>query len=260
MLAGGEGLSYCAGEVRRGDGERYLTALFAPAERREDLFALYAFNLAIARTREVVSEPLIGAMRLQWWRDALAAIEAGCPPAHPVATALGEAMGRHDLARAPFEALIEARSFDLGEEPPEDLDAVESYAEASAPPVTSRMSRARSASGASRHVAIAWALTGLLRAVPSHARAGRRTLPIATDMRATIAEVARGARVHLEKARALRRDVPRAALPALLQAPLADAYLRRLARASHDPHAARIEMSVPMRQWHLMRYAAFARY
>jgi phytoene synthase len=265
MVARGDGLSYCAGEVRRGDRERYLTALFAPAARREDLFALYAFNIAIARTREIVSEPLIGAMRLQWWRDVLAAIEAGRPPAHPVATALGDAMRRHDLAHAPFEALIEARSFDLADEPPADLDAVESYVEASAAPLVLLALDVLGASGdaareAGRHVAIAWALTGLLRVVPAHASASRSTLPITTDERATIAEVARMARTHMEKARALRRDVPRAALPALLLAPLADAYLRRLARANHDPHAASIEMSGPIRQWHLLRYAAFARY
>ena len=65
--------SYCGALLRRHDADRYLTALFAPGERREALFALYAFNLEIARMREAVSEPMMGLIRLQWWRDALEA-------------------------------------------------------------------------------------------------------------------------------------------------------------------------------------------
>jgi len=68
------GLSLCAAELRRGDRDRFLTALFAPADRREALFALYAFNLELARIRESVSQPMLGLIRLQWWRDGLDAI------------------------------------------------------------------------------------------------------------------------------------------------------------------------------------------
>ena len=71
-MAGPETLSYCAQEVRRHDRARYLSSLFAPDERREDLFALYAFNLEVAKTAEVVSEPMLGQIRLQWWREAIA--------------------------------------------------------------------------------------------------------------------------------------------------------------------------------------------
>jgi NADH dehydrogenase [ubiquinone] 1 alpha subcomplex assembly factor 6 len=67
----GPELSYCAQQLRRLDPDRYLTALFAPDRRREGLFALYAFNLEVARAREAVREPMMGLIRLQWWRDAL---------------------------------------------------------------------------------------------------------------------------------------------------------------------------------------------
>ena len=70
-------ISYCARLLRQQDPDRYLTALFAPAERREALFALYAFNLELARARESVREPIMGRMRLQWWRDCLPEIMAG---------------------------------------------------------------------------------------------------------------------------------------------------------------------------------------
>ena len=67
-------LSYCAGEVRRHNADRFFTTLLARKDHREDLFALYAFNLEISKTREIVSETMLGAIRLQWWREAIEAI------------------------------------------------------------------------------------------------------------------------------------------------------------------------------------------
>src|SRR5271157_5432659 len=66
-------LSPVAALVRRHDRDRFQTVLFAPAARREALFALYAFNYEIARVRESVTEPMIGQIRLEWWRESIAA-------------------------------------------------------------------------------------------------------------------------------------------------------------------------------------------
>ena len=53
--------NYCAALLRKHDADRYLTvAVRAGRERREALFALYAFNLEIARVREAVREPIMG--------------------------------------------------------------------------------------------------------------------------------------------------------------------------------------------------------
>ena len=62
---------HCAALVREADRDRYLATLFAPAEQRDALFALYAFNVEIARVRELAREPMPGEIRLQWWREAL---------------------------------------------------------------------------------------------------------------------------------------------------------------------------------------------
>ena len=67
-------ISLSAIEVRRHDWDRFICTLFAPEACRDDLFTLLAFNLELARTRERVTEPLIGEMRLQWWRDAIEGI------------------------------------------------------------------------------------------------------------------------------------------------------------------------------------------
>jgi len=66
-----DAFAHCEGLVRAADRDRFLTTLFAPAEHRPALLALYAFNLEVARVREIVHEPLAGEIRLQWWNDVL---------------------------------------------------------------------------------------------------------------------------------------------------------------------------------------------
>ncbi|MGH6943806.1 MAG: squalene/phytoene synthase family protein, partial [Geminicoccaceae bacterium] len=81
--------------MRGGDPGRYLATLLAPAEAREALFALYAFDHEIAKVRHTVSEPMAGLIRLQWWRERLQGIADGeAPPAHPVAEGLGRMLAR----------------------------------------------------------------------------------------------------------------------------------------------------------------------
>jgi phytoene synthase len=276
-------LSHTAEQVRRYDRDRFVTGLFAPASRREDLFALYAFNLELAKVREVVREPVMGQIRLQWWRDVVSAISAGAEsPAHPVAGPLAEAMRRHRLDDGVLQRLIDSREADLGDEPPPNLAALEAYAEASSATLTDLalavLGADREATRrAGRHVGIAWALVGLLRAVPFHARLGRLTLPadrLATHgvtrdqvlsgqavpgLNRVAAEVAELARDHLRRARSERRSVEPAALPVLLPARLADAHLAALSRSGHTlfapgwptsgRHPVRLAVSALLRRW-----------
>ncbi|HYG85124.1 MAG TPA: phytoene/squalene synthase family protein [Azospirillum sp.] len=277
-------LSYCGQEVRKYDNDRFLSCLFAPAERREALFALYAFNLEVAKTREVVSEPMLGMMRLQWWRDGIAAAYGEGPvPQHAVMQPVTAAIGAYGLTRAHFERLIDAREADLDDEPPANLVCLVNYAEVTAAPLVHLSLEALgvrdpAAAEAGRHAAIAYALTGLLRAVPYHARQNRVLLPAdslgaqgvhvrdviegkaGAALKPVVREVADAAREHLGKARALQREVPRAAVPALLGATLADTYLGVLAREDHDPLAARVQMPHPLRSAKLAWAAMRGRY
>src|ERR1700754_1130440 len=108
MSSDNRNLSYCATLLRRHDPDRYLTALFAPAALRESLFALYAFNLEIARTHEAVREPMMGRIRLQWWRGAIAEAAAGRPYRHEILEPLARVIRERSLTLAWFERLIEA--------------------------------------------------------------------------------------------------------------------------------------------------------
>ncbi|MSO93583.1 MAG: squalene/phytoene synthase family protein [Rhodospirillales bacterium] len=258
------GLSHCASEVRRHDPDRFACALFAPAEAREAIHAVHAFSLEIARVREMVHEPLVGRMRLQWWRDTLAAIARGEPTAHPVARALADAIRRYRLPRDPFERLIDARERDLANDPPADMAELIRYAEATSSTLVEQglhvLGADTGAAGAAgRNVGIAWALAGLLRAVPFHGAQRRSYLPAAEarkaglnvdrlydgrpgpGLAAVVADVARVAREHLAAARAQRHDVPRAGVPALLPATLAERYLNALAASGWNPFDARVQ-------------------
>jgi phytoene synthase len=253
---------FCRDRVRRHDRDRFLTALFLPGAERSDVLAVYAFNIEIAAVREMVGEPLAGLVRLQWWRDALDGICGGTPPAHPVAEALSLAVRRRRLGRSCFETAIDARAGDIeGRQPPTPA-ALEAYAAATSAGINALVleilgNKSESAAEAGRRVGIAWALTGLMRAVPAHARQRRVYLPesscraagLAVDalldaagpvpgLDIAVAEFAGLARRHLAAARALGGRVPRPAAPALLTATLADTYLDRLEKAGFDPFAA----------------------
>src|SRR6201993_4547541 len=88
--------------VRRHDPDRFLTALFAPPDRRDALLTLYAFNHELARAREVVSEPPLALLRLQWWRE----VVEGAARRHEVAEPLAAAIDAGDFDRADLLALI----------------------------------------------------------------------------------------------------------------------------------------------------------
>ena len=249
-----------AAALRLHDRDRYQSALFAPADRRAALFALYAFNYEVARVRESVREPMLGLVRLQWWRDALNEIFAGAPPRrHEVVEPLAAAIRTHRLSQMQFARLLEARAADMDERPQDSLAALETYAADSAGSVILLALEilgvdAAEARAAGEAVGTAYALAGLLAAVPFHARQHRSYLPrdlvtrhgidperslfalkSSPGLTAAAREIADRARGYLDAARLQRRAVPRAALPALLHAVPATRRLRRLAALGYDP-------------------------
>src|ERR1700722_19396499 len=77
-----------AQSVRAADPDRYFSALFAPTPVRPLLLALYAFNAEVARVAETVREPMLGAIRLEWWRETAEGASKGTPRNHDVARGL----------------------------------------------------------------------------------------------------------------------------------------------------------------------------
>lgn len=163
-------LSYCGELVRKHDPDRFFLSLFAPADRLEALWTLFAFNHEIAKTREVVSEPMLGQIRLQWWRDALAGIyDETRVLEHEVVQPLAEIIQNHDLPRDALEALIDAREHDLAETRFGDEETILRYAEDTSYPLLKlalRICGAEEEGDVTRAVGRNYALIGLLRSIP----------------------------------------------------------------------------------------------
>lgn len=251
-------LSDCAKYVREHDNDRFLSVLFAPADYREDLFALYAFNLEISKIRETVSESLIGRMRLQFWRDAVPQMVDGAPPSHYVAETLAGAIKLHSLSASHLNEIIDTRETDLDDIPPKDLEAVVRYAEGTSSSLIKLALGVLGMNGAdadacAKDAGIAIALIGLVRAIPYMSSTGRVTLPadlcrdagldpemplqwpMNPDVSSITLPMLDRAAQHLIAARATAKALPRKAVPALLPLSLAALYLKRLKSFGGDP-------------------------
>jgi phytoene synthase len=271
-----DAFAYCAALVRNADRDRFLASLFAPAERRGALHALYAFNIEIARVRDAAHEPLPGEIRLQWWREVIGGERGGEASANPVAAALLAVIERHQLPTATLGDLIEAHRFDLYDEPMERLAGLEDYGRKTAAALLAlaaqildggELDRIRAAA---EPAGIAQAIAGLLQALPLHV--ARRQLYVPVEMlarhRATSDEIfARQASAGVKTALADLREVaranlgdvrqqlltpPDAALPAFLPIALTRPSLDRLERG--DPFAPS-ELPPWRRQWLIWRAA-----
>src|SRR4051812_37378396 len=125
--SGDDAFAHCRQLVAQADKDRYWASLYAPAERRDALYALYAFDLEIARIAELVREPMAGEIRLQWWREVLEGKRQEESAGHPVASALVAVLRQYPLPAAPLGALIDAHGFDLYDEPRASFAGLEGY-------------------------------------------------------------------------------------------------------------------------------------
>jgi phytoene synthase len=271
--------AHCEALVRAADPDRYFATLFAPADKRPHLFALYAFSLEVARVREAVSEALTGEIRLQWWRDTLQGEARGDVRANPVAAALDAAIVTFRLPRQALVDLIDARVFDLYDDLMPTLTDLEGYCGETSSALIRLASLILAdgddpgAADAAGHAGVAYAITGLLRAFPWHARQGRVYVPAAVlDAHAVTREeilAGRGgerlaralsdmravARRHLDAARAGMTNLPPRTAPAFLPVSLVPAYLRAMERPGYDPFTTVVDVPQWRKLWTLWRAA-----
>ena len=268
-----DAFAHCAEVVRTADHDRYLAALFAPAEHRDALLALYAFNAEVARVRDVAREPMPGEIRLQWWREVVFGERSGEAAANPVAAAFLAAVQRYNLAVEPLNALIEAHRFDLYDEPMARLSDLEDYARETTSAlivVAARILTGVSLESAAEPAGIAQAITGISRTLPLHASRGQLFLPIellsqhgvnpqdvfagqsSAGLNAALQELRNVARQYLARARQSIKAMDAEALAAFLPVALVGPSLRRLEQS--DVFAP-TEISPWRRQWLIWRAA-----
>ncbi len=249
--------AYAAAEeaVRTFDRDRWLAGLWLPAEARPHVFALHAFSLEIARVRDVVREAMPGEIRLQWWADLLAGDARGEAEAHPIAAALTDTVRKFRLPSRSLQNLVEARRFDLYDDAMPSLGDFEGYAGETASVLFQHAATILcggedpQAADAAGHAGVAYAITGVLRALPITARRNQVFLPAdvlarhgatADDvralkdglpLRAALSEMREHARHHLDRAVQAIAAVDSRARPAFAGLGLVEPYLKTLETA-----------------------------
>lgn len=268
-----DAFAHCAELVRTADRDRFLASLFAPADRRDAVHALYAFSIEVARVREAAREPLPGEIRLQWWTDVLNGERAAEAQANPVAAALLATIARYGLVVSTLTALIEASRFDLYDEPMVTVADLEAYAKSRSSVVFALAAQILAGVGAeiaAGPAGIAYAIAGLLRAFPLHASRGQLYVPIelldrhkvrpqdviagksSVGLKAALSDLQAIARDRLRAAQPRIAALRRSVIPVFLPIALVRPSLDRLERS--DPFAPR-EIPAWRRQWLIWRAA-----
>lgn len=267
-------------QLRRSDYDRYLSTLYAPVEKRPALTALYAFNAEIAAVRDRVREPMAGEIRLQWWRDALADLSGQSAAGHPLAAALVGVIVEHRLPTAAFDRMLEARVFDLYDDPMPSRTDLEGYLGETASTLIQLAAMildrqaAESVADQAGHAGCAQGIAGLLRLLPIHRARGQCYVPAdilaaaGTTRDAFFAEgnddaagrvvaamVALG-REHWSAFQAKAGSVPAGLRPAFLPAGLSPAYLDAVSRAGSRALRASADIAFWRRQWTMLRRAS----
>lgn len=271
---------HCRELVRRYDKDRYLSALFAPPQHRDALMALYAFDVEIKRIADVVSDPMPGEIRLQWWMDALQGKEHGGSAGHPVAAALAETVACYNLPTKPLLDLVEAHTFDLYNDPMPLLTDLEGYTGETVSSVIQLAAivlaggRDPGTADAAGHAGVALGMTRILRALPWHT--AKRQVYIPADVlgrhgtssdeilkpgpcsrfQAALHEMREHVRHHLDRfRRAYDAARPNGVAAAFLEVGVVPSYLKAMEKTPSDPRRAQIEIPQWRRQWCLWRTA-----
>jgi 15-cis-phytoene synthase len=270
---------YCFNLVRLADKDRFLASLFAPEEKRPDLLALYAFNAEVTRIREVVSEPHIGEIRLQWWQDTLDAIYHGDTQEHPVAIALARAIKTADLPKHALRNLVSAHIFDLYSDPMPTLGDLEGYLGETSSALVQMASLILAGHDGLENAevaglaGVAYGMAGLLRSLPVHLMRQQCFVPLdllsARELKPTdlanhdfaaasglvLAELREKARQRLHQARKMAWTIKPAAQAAFLHVSLTEPYLVAIGRQGISTFRHGAEISQWRKQWILWKSA-----
>jgi phytoene synthase len=255
---GRQASEFCAELVRSHDFSRYASTLFVPAVQRRALLAVYAFNVEISRVRELVSQPLPGEMRLQWWTDMLTGAGHGGVEGNPVAAELKLAIHNWRLPVERLSRLIEEHQFDLYNDPMPTKAALEGYINDTASALFSLGAgiagwQSPEIEHLARHAGLAHGIAQTMAALPLDAARRQLFVPVqlleshgsgmeevfagkqTPKLRAALDQLIGDAREHLETALTLLADAPPQVRPVFLPLALAGRELERMSRADTDP-------------------------
>lgn len=255
---GRQAAEFCADLVRSHDFARYASTLFVPVAQRRALLALYAFNVEISRIRELVSQPLPGEVRMQWWTDMLAGEGHGGAEGNPVAAELKLAIRNCRLPVERLSRLIDEHQFDLYNDPMPTMAALEGYINDTSSTLFSLGAgiagwQSPEIEHLARHAGLAQGMAQVVAALPLDASRRQLFVPLqlleshdtgveevfagkeTPKLRAVLDQLIGEAKGHLATALALLENAPREVRPVFLPLALLARDLRRMSRADSDP-------------------------
>jgi phytoene synthase len=256
----------------------YWSLRLLPRERRDGMYAVYAFCREVDDIADDGSPPAEKLARLAAWRDDIAALYAGAPH-HPVARALRAPVERYALRRRDFEAVIDGMEMDAAADiRAPDLAALDLYCGRVAAAVGHLSVHVFGDAGEGAHAVAdalgrALQLTNILRDLDEDARRGRLYLPremldrhgIRGDdpaavlrhpaLPAVCRDLAAVAEQHFAGAAwAMTRCSRRAMRPAVLMGAVYRATLRELVATGWRDPARRVSLSKPRKLWLVLRH------
>ena len=230
--------------LKKADPDRYRAALMSDAQGRDDLLILYAFHYELSKVPDVTSEPMLGQIRYEWWREAIDEIYTGREVRrHEISTPLAEMLLRTDVPRFWSDRLIDGRARDLDPQAFTDMDDARDYA--------------RQTSGQLMQIAVkvlggtpddmvlqageAWGLTGLARSYGYYHDRALQNL--------SFEDLVDAAQATYESARG---KVKTSIFPAVAYTALVPKFLRRMSRVGFDPTAEKVIYGPLSKQFQLL--------
>ncbi|HVZ04275.1 squalene/phytoene synthase family protein [Hyphomicrobium sp.] len=253
--------------ARRNAPDRYYAALFAPPAVRDDLIALAAFDGEISRIAPLVSDAMLGEIRISWWRDALLGdnSELGLS-GNPVLDQFADVMRRHTLSREDLACYLDAHVDALFADPPRDDAALnQSLRAIDGTPLAFALQILHGPLDAAGRdlinaAARASGLTRIALELPYALAAGRSPLPdnrspasSDSDWRPQIGWLAEEARASLAAVRRQLAGKPRVFTTALLKLALIEPHFRALQMARHEPRRDIVDIAPLTRLWRIAR-------
>ena len=203
----------------------YAASLFAPSDKRDALMTLYRFDAEIKRIPSLVSEQMLGEIRLVWWQEALRGERAEEARLNPLADAILDVIANDKLPLSAMLQLIES-----------EIQSLETFASTDEREMEANYGQRYSAvfqlasmildADAARHAADACGHSGIAYGL-AHDLVSHRHV-VSRD------EIVALAKEHLGKARNAILTLPASLRPAFLPMVAVEPILKSAGRASQD--------------------------
>ncbi len=272
---------HCLELVKSNDLDRYLSTLLADREKQRALFAIYAFDADVSSIAGQITEPGIGEIRLQWWRDELDAVYGGNCDNHPVARELQPVVHKYDLPKHLFSKLIDSQQTDVYRQPMDSLDDLLKHLTIASSAITDLASRVLIGYDALEieflinKAGIARGLSKAVSSLPRQAARNHCLLPSqmlhdrdtnaqeifsgdgVTGARLVVAELCHLVSKNLQEIRQDQGILKKVVLPAFFPASLAGLLCDKIARTSDNPITSVATISQLKMQMFLMKKSFF---